>query len=166
MLRCYRAHLLTLSSLCSERSWWRRQMETLSWSLAICAGIHRSPVNSPHKGLWRGALMFSLICAWINGWVNNHEAGDLICHGAHYYATVMWYHNNEAHDMSIKYRLICHNNMLRTSANSLLYKAYMFAKYIITCPIHSWIWTQLHKILSASTYVDIPSNINLLMTQM
>ena len=40
-------------------------------------GIHRSPVNSPHKGQWRGALMFSLICAWINGWVNNREAGDL-----------------------------------------------------------------------------------------
>ena len=25
-------------------------------------GIHRSPVNSPHKGQWRGALMFTLIC--------------------------------------------------------------------------------------------------------
>ena len=25
--------------------------------------IHRSPVNSPRKGQWRGALMFSLICA-------------------------------------------------------------------------------------------------------
>ena len=35
-------------------------------------GIHQSPVNSPHKGQWRGALMFSLICAWINVWVNNH----------------------------------------------------------------------------------------------
>ena len=34
-------------------------------------GIHRSPVNSPHKGQWRGDLMFSLICAWINDWVNN-----------------------------------------------------------------------------------------------
>ena len=32
-------------------------------------GIHRSPVNSPHKGQWHGALIFSLICAWINGWV-------------------------------------------------------------------------------------------------
>ena len=31
-------------------------------------GIHRSPVNFPHKGQWRGALIFSLICAWINGW--------------------------------------------------------------------------------------------------
>ena len=40
-------------------------------------GIHRSPVNSPHKGQWRGALMFSLNCIWLNGWVNNGEAGDL-----------------------------------------------------------------------------------------
>ena len=38
--------------------------------------FYRSPVNSPHKGQWRGALMFSLICVWINGWVNNREAGD------------------------------------------------------------------------------------------
>ena len=54
-------------------------------------GIRRPPVNSPHKGQWRGALMFSLICAWIDGWVNNREAGDLRCHRAHYDATVMWY---------------------------------------------------------------------------
>ena len=40
-------------------------------------GIHRSHVNSPHKGQWRVALMFSLICIWIKGWVNNREAGDL-----------------------------------------------------------------------------------------
>ena len=39
-------------------------------------GIHRSPLNSPHKGQWRGALLFSLIYAWVNGWVNNREAGD------------------------------------------------------------------------------------------
>ena len=52
-------------------------------------GIHRSPVNSPHKGQWRGALMFSLICVWINGWVNNLEASDLIRYRAHYDVTVM-----------------------------------------------------------------------------
>ena len=46
--------------------------------------IHRSPVNSPHKGQWRGALIFSLICAWINGWVKNREAGDLKRHSTHY----------------------------------------------------------------------------------
>ena len=47
-------------------------------------GIHRSPVNSPHKGQWRGTLMFSLICARINAWVNNREAGDLRRHRVHY----------------------------------------------------------------------------------
>ena len=52
-------------------------------------GIHRSPVNSPHKGQWRGALMFSLICVWINSWVNNRETGDLRRHCAHYDVTVM-----------------------------------------------------------------------------
>ena len=52
-------------------------------------GIHRSPVNSSHKGQWRGALMFSLICARINGWVNNGEAGDLRRNYAHYDVTVM-----------------------------------------------------------------------------
>ena len=41
-------------------------------------GIHRSPVNSHHKRLWRGAFMFSLICAWTNVWVNNRNAGDLM----------------------------------------------------------------------------------------
>ena len=52
-------------------------------------GIHWSPVNSQHKGQWRGGLMFSLICAWINGWVNNHEAGDLRGYHAHYDVILM-----------------------------------------------------------------------------
>ena len=54
-------------------------------------GIHRSPVNSPHKGQWRRALMFTLICVWINGCVNNREAGDLRRYCAHYGVTVMCY---------------------------------------------------------------------------
>ena len=53
-------------------------------------GIHRSPVNSPHKGQWRGTLMFTLICARINGWVNNREAGDLRRHCVHYDVIVMY----------------------------------------------------------------------------
>ena len=52
-------------------------------------GIHRSPVNSPHKGQWRGASMFSLIWAWINSCVNNREAGNLRRHRAHYDVIVM-----------------------------------------------------------------------------
>ena len=55
-------------------------------------GIHRSP----HKGQWSGALMFSLICVWINGWVNNCGAGDLRRNHAHYGVTVMI--NNGSHE--------------------------------------------------------------------
>ena len=51
--------------------------------------IHRSPVNFPHKGQWRGALMFSLNYAWINDWVNNREAGDLRRQHGHYDVIVM-----------------------------------------------------------------------------
>ena len=52
-------------------------------------GIHRSPVNSPHKGQWRGALMFSLLCAWTNGWVNDLNTSYLRRHRAHYDVPVM-----------------------------------------------------------------------------
>ena len=66
--------------------------------------IHRWPVNSPHKGQWRGALMFSLICAWINGWVNHHEAGDLRRHRAHYDVIVMILQSNNRIKMNISFQ--------------------------------------------------------------
>ena len=70
-------------------TWWRHQMETFSALLALCAGNSPVPVKSPHKGQWRGALMLSLICAWMNDWVNNREAGDLRHHRGHYDVNVM-----------------------------------------------------------------------------
>ena len=45
------------------------------------------------KGQWRGTLVFSLICAWINGWVNNREANGLRRHLTHYHVIVMTLHN-------------------------------------------------------------------------
>ena len=57
---------------------------------AFVRGVHWSLVNSPHKGQWRGAWIFSLICAWINGWINSREDGDLRHHHAHYDVTVMF----------------------------------------------------------------------------
>ena len=54
-------------------------------------GIYGSPVDSPHKGQWRRALIFSLIWAWTNGWSNNRDASDLKRHRAHYNITVMNY---------------------------------------------------------------------------
>ena len=57
-------------------------VDVIKWKYFLRYGpfvweIHRSPVNSPHKGQWCGALVFSVICAWTNGWVNNRDAGDL-----------------------------------------------------------------------------------------
>ena len=72
-------------------TWWRHQMETFPRYLPFVRGIYRSPVNFPHKGQWRGPLMFSLICAWTNGWVNNRYFSDLIRQCAHYDVTVMIY---------------------------------------------------------------------------
>ena len=81
---------MTLYMWCEIYSpWWRHQMEAFSALLAICAGYSPVPVNSPHRGQRRGALMFSLICVWINDWANNNEAGDLIRYRAHYDVIVM-----------------------------------------------------------------------------
>ena len=93
---------------------------------AFARGIHWSPVNSPHKGQWRGALMFSLICVWISVWVNNREAGALRRYRAHYDAIVIdrnssiplyhhmhWIHqivrNHEctSQDICTRFALIC-----------------------------------------------------------
>ena len=51
------------------------------WSFV--RGTHQSPVNSPHKGQWSGALMFSLICAWTNNWAHNRGVSNLRCHQTH-----------------------------------------------------------------------------------
>ena len=60
-------------------SWWRHQMLT-GWF---------SPVDSPHKDQWRGALMFTLMCAWKSGRANSRDAGDLRRNGAHCDVIVM-----------------------------------------------------------------------------
>ena len=79
-------HMHGCALSCQCRKWWGTRItkshgDVIKWIFfprywQIVRGIHRSPVNSPHKGQWRGALIFSLICVWINGWVNNREAGD------------------------------------------------------------------------------------------
>ena len=89
----------------TKRHWKDLSWCTLSWhddvikwkhlprNWPFVRGIHRSPLNSPHKGQWREALMFSLICAWINTWLNNRETGDFKRYSAHYNVIVMvkWY---------------------------------------------------------------------------
>ena len=66
-----------------KTTWWRHQMGTFPRNWPFVRGIHRSPVNSPHKGQWHGALMF-FICVWTNGSINTRDGGDLRRHHAHY----------------------------------------------------------------------------------
>ena len=68
----------------------------VTWPLV--QGIHQSPVNSPRKGQWHGALMFSLF-AWTNGCVNNRDAGYLRRHHTHYDVTVMSAHRHPSNQL-------------------------------------------------------------------
>ena len=96
-------HLITIkSNTCLNKDWKQFNVvsnffphdDVIKWKhfpryWTFVRRIHRSPVNSPHKGQWRGALMFTLVWAWINGKVNNRGAGDLRRHHAHYDVNVM-----------------------------------------------------------------------------
>ena len=79
-------------------------------------GIQWSPVCSHHKGQWRGALIFSFICAWINGWINNREAGDLRLHRAHFDVIVMdtrgWGFKTTCEILNLRARKFTHINKL------------------------------------------------------
>ena len=89
------SYYLTVPCACEMWLWFKLgHDDVIKWKhfpryWPFVRGIHRSPVNSPHKGQWRGALMFTLICARIKGWVNNREAGDLRRYRGHYDVTVM-----------------------------------------------------------------------------
>ena len=50
-----------------------------------------SPITGEFPPQWpvRQSLDVFFICVWIKSWVNNHEAGDLRRHRAHYYVIVM-----------------------------------------------------------------------------
>ena len=131
-------------------TWWRHQSEIFSAYWLFVREIHRSPVNSPHKGQRRGALMFCLICAWIHGWVNNREAGDFRCHGAHYDVTVMlckingsssfmgWLCNQLRHfcvEKSLEcqsYIMISHKFSSRKGLNFMVWKWYVFWYWLVS----------------------------------
>ena len=80
---------------CMEARKWLTHDDVIKWKHFVsrywpCVrGNHRSPVDSPHKGQWRRALMVALILT--SGWANNWDAGDLRRHRAHDDATVMFW---------------------------------------------------------------------------
>ena len=73
---------------------WPRYDDVMKWKhipryWPFVRGIHRSLVDSPHKGRWRGTSLFSLICAWTSGRLNTRDAVHLRRHRAHYGVIVM-----------------------------------------------------------------------------
>ena len=117
--------------------WWRHQMETFSELLAICAGNSPVPVNSPHKGQWRGALMFSLICARINSWVNNGEAGDLRRHRGHYDVIVMLFQYLKKWDLHHHHH---HHNDSRTLSHWSEIMEQWYMLYISLCSYRKYLF--------------------------
>ena len=116
-------------------TWWRHQMEKFSALLAFVRGIHRSPVNSRHKGQWRGVFRISLICAWINVWVNKREAGDLGRHSAHYDVTVMSRKDLDSHGFgTVRYAVfVFHKEGFQRHALPQYRKIY---RYIFMVKLH------------------------------
>ena len=111
---------------CCDRNWkqfavgiiWVKHDDVIKWQhfpryWPFVRGIHGSPVNSPHKGQWRGALMFSLICTWIKGWINNREAGDLRRHRAHYDYDVIVMNHRRLRISALQFIEYGHNDHLR-----------------------------------------------------
>ena len=88
----YSISVKLLSGECHRIKWWQANI-----------GSYRSLVNSPRNGQWCRALMFTLICAWTNGWVNTGDASDLRRHHTHYDATVMFFDELQRLDYTTGY---------------------------------------------------------------
>ena len=94
LINCGTVPVKNLSVISAETELSYEHEDVMNWKhfpryWFFVRGIHRSPGNSPHKALWRGGLVFTLIYAWTNGWVNNRDAGDLRRHRANYDVIVM-----------------------------------------------------------------------------
>ena len=133
-------------------------METFSALLALCAGNSPVPVNSLHKGQWRGALMFPLICARINDWANNREAGDLRRHRGHYDVSVMW---NPCLYSLKRRRFYTPPLLTNCQRGSGLCHVFLFAMYIritndVLTPsgvyMHQWIGAALIQIIACRLF--------------
>ena len=110
-------------------------------------GIHWSPVDSPHKGQWCGALMFSLIDTWTNGWANNQHDSDLRYHHAHYDVTVILRSSNFLCLSTVPYHIFGPEIAEKSQQNTLHFKCskpsiaqYCLIWYTfmtITCPLNT-----------------------------
>ena len=113
------------SDFCAHWSVWQNEMnqnsyigkqkyhdDILKWKYFLhywpfVRGIHQSLVDSPHKFQRCRALIFSLICAWTNGWVNTGDAGDLRCYHAYYNITAMMWLQHPCYDIWLTNNICC-----------------------------------------------------------
>ena len=105
--------------MCVCESWWRHQMETFSALLALCVGVHQSPVDSPHKEPVTRALLFSLMLALTNGWENSRVL--VICWWWSFGVTVMMYEfigYNSMFILSSHQKLIKQNHFVSVAINN------------------------------------------------
>ena len=87
----YNLHLTWIPTYLSQIdvAWWRNQMEIFSALLALCAGNSLVTGEFPSQRPVTRSFDVSFDLRWINGWINNREAGDLKRHHVHYYVTIM-----------------------------------------------------------------------------
>ena len=103
--------------------------------------IRRSPVDSPHKGQWCGALMFSFMCSWTKGSTNSPNATDLRRHSAHCVIIVMKLCQFANPKLGFE-RLFTHSHLDPYENTSLTFE--MYYKVIITVSM-CWQITILEK---------------------
>ena len=112
--------------------------------------IHWSPVDSPHKGQWRGALMFSSICSRTNGWANTRDAGDLRRQRSYYDVTVMDSSDFTLYLISFRFvilwSVLCKFMLLVYLYNRCFFACFVLVLqfvYIIVClQLFYWHWGQ------------------------
>ena len=126
-------------------------------------GIYRLPVYVPHKGQCRGALMFSLTCAWINGWANNREAGDLRRHRAHCVVTIKAVFNSQwagkLDNLQLPMRLwLCYHsikfNKLPLVITVCIVSQHMLHKYTSYIPSINWFPLRCCKVKNNSECLE------------
>ena len=96
----------SLKCYVARRSVWNYHDDVVKWKhypryWPFGRGIHWSPMDSTHKGQWRGALMFLWSAPKGNGWANNRDTDDLDSNRLHYNVNPMmierhsWLHKHQ-----------------------------------------------------------------------
>ena len=116
--------LFALQTLCEDVPSGFPSQNIFRVTIPFLGRIHRSPMDSLHKGQWRRALMFPLMCAWTISWGNNRDAGDLRRHRAHFDVTIITCHVHRPWDIQYLHTCvsnrICHACIYNNSAHLIL----------------------------------------------